>query len=254
LIHQDMPAFPGAPGQHTFPQKGRRQTAPDPGPQGRAEKGDHQIVAGLTEQILNHQGKLPIGQTQPPGQGVPAKGDDVLVVHGKTGKPHLLAGPGHQIVIVAHGHIRLKVLDEFADLAEPGPLGGKLAQGVEHRGQGGHPVIFINGQRAGDFHHRELGAQDRGAPVMGDKQKVVLGKMAGDGKGPHGMAVQGAVDAVEDSGHGQSIDQGRSNDNGKMTLKNRPLKEGPRVEGNPLISGTIAAPGRRRSGRPRPPP
>ena len=44
----------------------------------------------------------------------------------------------------------------------------------------------------------------------------MLGKMAGDGEGPHGVAVQGAVDAVEDFCHGQSIDQGGSNDNGKI--------------------------------------
>ncbi len=53
---------------------------------------------------------------------------------------------------------------------------------------------------------------------MGDKEKLVLGEMAGDGEGPHGVAVQGAVDAVEDFRHGQSIDQGGSNDNGKIFL------------------------------------
>jgi hypothetical protein len=35
------------------------------------------------------------------------------------------------------------------------------------------------------------------------------------------MAVQGAVDAVQYFGHGQRIDQGSSNDNGKISVVRR---------------------------------
>ena len=95
-------------------------------------------------------------------------------------------------------------------------MGQKLAESMEHRGERRHPVILVNRQRTGDLHHRIFWLKDRGPPVMGDKEKFVLGKMAGDGEGPHGVAVQGAVDAVQDFGHGPSIDQRSANDNGKI--------------------------------------
>ncbi len=75
----------------------------------------------------------------------------------RQGQPHLLAGLGDQEIVIAHGHIGLKILDELPDLAEPGVLGRKLAQGVEHRGQGGYPMIFIDGQGPGNLHHGVLG-------------------------------------------------------------------------------------------------
>ena len=147
-----------------------------------------------------------------------AKGDNVLMVHGEAREPHLLRGPGHQVVIITQGHVGLEVFYQLPDLPKSGALGRKLLKGMENGGPGGHPVIFINGQGAGYFHHRVLGLKDCGPPVMGDKKEFVLGKMACNGKGPDGMAVQGAVDAIKDFCHGQSIDQEVSNDNGKIVL------------------------------------
>ena len=65
---------------------------PGPGSEGRAKKGDDQVVAGLAEHPLDHQGKLPVRETVSPGHRVAAKGNDMLVVNGEAGQPHLLDG------------------------------------------------------------------------------------------------------------------------------------------------------------------
>ena len=70
--------------------------------------------------------------------------------------------------------------------------------------QGGddvHPVAPDDRRRVGAFLHRKFLTQDGGPGIVAEKEKLVLGKVPGNGQGPDGVAVSDAVDPIENSGH-----------------------------------------------------
>ncbi len=130
-----------------------------------------------------------------------AAGDDVLMVDGQAGDSGPARRLGQEILIIAHGHVGLEPVHEVENLAQ---IAAGLTPDFEAGDQGGddvHPVAPDDGGRIGAFLHREFLPQDGGPGVVADKEKLVLGKVPGNGQGPDRVAVSDAVDPIENFGH-----------------------------------------------------
>ena len=79
-----------------------------------------------------------------------------------------------------------------------------LTPDFEAGGQGGddvHPMAPDDRWRIGAFLHRKFLTQDGGPGIVAEKEKLVLGKVPGNGQGPDRVAVSDAVDPIENFGH-----------------------------------------------------
>ena len=112
-----------------------------------------------------------------------AGGDDVLVVHRQAGQAGLAGGPGHEILVVAQGHVGLETLHEPEDLLEvsPGTAAHRQA-GIDGGGQG-HLVAADGGGGVGDVLHREFPAQEVGAGAVADEEELVARPWRSAGRG-----------------------------------------------------------------------
>ena len=130
-----------------------------------------------------------------------AAGDDVLMVDGEAGDPGPARRLGQEVLIIAHGHIRLEPVHEVQNLAQ---IAAGMEPDLKAGPQGGgdvHPVAANHRGRIGALDHGELPPQNGGPGIVAEKKKLVPGKMPGKGQGPDGVAVSDAVDAIKNSGH-----------------------------------------------------
>ena len=201
LVGHHVVAEAGPALQDAFPEERRQNFGPDPGFHRRLEKGDHQIIRGPAEQGGHGVAGGAITGILGPGDRVAAAGDDVLMVDGQAGDAGPARGPGQEILIIGHGHVRLEPVHEVQNLAQ---IAAGLTPDLEAGEEGGgdvHPVAPDDGGRVGAFLHREFLAQDGGPGIVAEKEKLVLGEVPGNGQGPDGVAVSDAVDPVENFGH-----------------------------------------------------
>ena len=132
---------------------------------------------------------------------MPAAGDDVLMVDGQAGDPGPASRLGQEILVIGHGHVGLEPVHEVQDLAQ---MAAGLTPDFEAGGQGGgdvHPMAPDDRRRVGTFLHRKFLTQDGGPGIVAEKEKLVLGKVPGNGQGPDRVAVSDAVNPIENSGH-----------------------------------------------------